>query len=701
MKQQKLHRHLAALVICLSLAGWCSSQAQHLRSLNLQSQQSANLRSGEATIEINAARRADYKIPRTIYGTFLEPIGNSIYGGVWAQVLENPSFEENLWNAQNIRGRIQREPYLVRASELGLPLPWEPLNSAQGARYEPRWTDAANSSRSLMIMALPDKETGVRQQVYLPVHRTRRYTGSLYAKHLSGAGAIEVSLRGRNHTERIFARQQIKLSGNGWRRYEFALELPPDKLNALEPADFVISLSDEERALVDQAMLYPADNIEGFDPDMIAMARDLRTPIMRFGGNFTSAYHWQDGIGALDKRISMLNVAWGIPEYNHFGTDELLRFCRLINTNPQVALNLGSGTPEEAAAWVKYINGKWRAASNNADGRGNLIWELGNELWGDFQVGYPTVSRIAERTKTFSEAVRRVEPGARLIGTGGDVDFYQDWNAAQLKGAPGAYNYLATHFVVVPDEVQKPNAPPDFIAQSAFALPVEIERRLRDMQTQINLDVQARDKVKLAFTEWLFYSNRESTPSFQNMGGAICTAGFLNMLLRTADFVPISNMTGLIEFGGIWKKRERVYGVPAYWAFRMYSNADASIPIETRTTVETYDITEGVRRLPSIKDVPYLDVVAALNEKGDKLTLFCVNRHLTRDLRAQIAIKGFNSQTEATVQRLKSNSIYDTNDEVRPEAVRPTTSIVGVTSPQLSYTFERSSITLIELKKAR
>lgn len=185
IKKQTFHIHLATL-LCLSLAGWFSSQAQNLRSRNFQSQQSNNLRNGEATIEINAARRADYKIPRTIYGTFLEPIGNSIYGGVWAQVLENPSFEENLWNAQNICTRIQREPYLVRASELGLPLPWEPLIPMQGTRYEPRWTDAANSSRSLMIMALPDKETGVRQQVYLPVHRTRRYTGSLYAKQLSG-----------------------------------------------------------------------------------------------------------------------------------------------------------------------------------------------------------------------------------------------------------------------------------------------------------------------------------------------------------------------------------------------------------------------------------------------------------------------------------------------------------------------------------
>ena len=644
-------------------------------------------------IDIDATRPAAYKIPRTIYGTFLEPIGNSIYGGLWAQVLENPSFEENLWNAQAIRQRVQREPSLLRASELALPLPWEPLDGAQGARYEPRWGDAANSSRSLFVMALPNRETGVRQQVYLPARRTLRYVGSLYAKHFSGAGALEVSLRARNHPERVFARQQIKLGGDAWRRYEFALELTPGQIAPLEPCDFVIALANEERDLIDQALLFPADNLEGMDPEMIALARDLRTPILRYGGNFTSAYHWRDGTGALDQRVSMLNVAWGIPEYNHFGTDELLRFCKLIDTQPQVALNLGSGTPAEAAAWVSYINDKWGA---NQPG---LTWELGNELWGDFQTGYPTLSRIAARTQAFSEAVRRVDPTATLIGTGADPDHFREWNAAQLTNAPDAFQYLSTHFVVVPDEVERRAATPDFIAQAAFALPVELERRLREMRAQIQADPRARDRVKIAFTEWLFYSNRESTPSFNNLGGALCTAGFLNMLLRTADFVPISNMTGLIEFGGIWKKRGGVYAVPAYWAFRMYSNADARVPVETRTEVETYDVTEGVRRLPDIKNVPYLDVVAALNEAGDKLTLFCVNRHLTRDLTARISLTGFAPAPNARVQQLRADSISATNDEARPDAVKPSVSTLRVNAPQLAYSLAHSSVTVIEFTK--
>jgi len=366
---------------------------------------------GPTIIEINAAKTAGYRIPRTVYGTFLEPIGRSIYGGLWAQLLENPSFEENLWSADQLRNMIEREPTLSASSRQGLPLPWEPLEAAQGARYEPRWGDAANSSRSLLVMALPNRQTGVRQQVYLPVHRVLRYTGSFYARHLSGPPEAEVSLRRRNHPEAILARAPLTLAGRDWTRYEFTLEVQRGQLARLEPADFVIACSNETRILIDQALLWPADHLEGMDPDMIALARALKTPLVRFGGNYTSGYHWRDGVGPLDKRISMLNQAWGMPEYNHFGTDEFLRFCQLIGAQPQICLNLGSGTPEEAAEWVRYVNARW------GDRSGGLLWELGNELWGNFQIGYPTLERIA--------AAKGCAPGqvalAWLLSRGRDI----------------------------------------------------------------------------------------------------------------------------------------------------------------------------------------------------------------------------------------------------------------------------------------
>ena len=180
------------------------------------------------------------------------------------------------------------------------------------------------------------------------------------------------------------------------------------------------------------------------------------------------------------------------------------------------------------------------------------------------------------------------------------------------------------------------------------------------------------------------------------MGGAVGTAGLLNMLLRNADIVPISDMTGIIEFGGIWKKRGRVFGVPAYWVFHMYSNADATRLVETQSDGEKYDVDQGSTRLPKIADVPYLDVVAALNSSGNKLTLFCVNRHLTRDLETKINLAGFRPKS-ATAQSIFAGSIYEKNDEVEPEHIHPQETSIPVASPELRYTFRHESVTVIEL----
>jgi len=89
------------------------------------------------------------------------------------------------------------------------------------------------------------------------------------------------------------------------------------------------------------------------------MTKALKLPVLRFGGNFTSGYHWRDGVGPMDQRVSMFEPGVGPAGYNHFGTDEFLNFCRLTGAQPQICLNLGSGTAEEAAEWVKYVNAHW------------------------------------------------------------------------------------------------------------------------------------------------------------------------------------------------------------------------------------------------------------------------------------------------------------------------------------------------------
>ncbi len=629
-------------------------------------------------------------IPPSVFGTFLEPIGNSTYNGLWADLIQNPSFESGLWSAGNMRSMMTADPQLAHASQLALPLPWEPLYADEGNRYEPQRGDAANSFESLAIFGLPEREVGVRQEIYLPVHRELNYRGSLFAKHVSGSTVLRISLRKRNAPEQRLVLTEVRASSTEWHKYEFELSLKSGQLATLEPADFVITVDGDERTLIDQVNLFPADAIGGLDPDMVRMAKEMHTPLVRFGGNFTSSYHWRDGVGPEDKRVSMRNVAWGIPETNQFGTDEFLHFCELIGAQPQIALNLGSGTSTEAAAWVRYVDEHWRAHSG-------LLWELGNELWGDWNNGYPTLNELAHRTLEFSKAVRQVDPRARLIATGQDPDHFQEWNAAELKDPAGTFNFLSTHFVVNTDRLAGSDHSPDTIARDAFALPIGLERKLRDMQRQI--DSAGDPQTHIAFTEWLFHGasgNGESTPSFSNFGGAITAAGFLNMILRNTNIVPVSDMTGIIEFAGIWKRRSQVFGTPSYYAFRMYSSSDpkAEIPVESNSP--NYDVHGGVTRLPDIPAVPYLDTVAV--RTGHGISLFCVNRNLNEDLKAEISINGATPDDAVAVAELLGASLYAENDEVHPTAIAPRHSDVTMNSSMLEFVFRHASVTRIDFK---
>ena len=225
-----------------------------------------------AMIEIDA-QKVVHLVPRTVFGGFMEPLRSAIYtGGLWAQLLDNPSFEDNLWSAAAIVHMMQNRPELAAASRAGLPIPWESLYP-RGSRFEPRWGDVANSSRSLLIMGLPDKQAGVRQTIYPPVHRVLRYTGSIWAKPVSGGRRIEVSLRRHDRPDEVLAKAPIELTSAGWKRYEFGLELAKGQLSRREPADFAVAVSDEARVLIDQVLLFPADHVDGLNPEAVAMTK--------------------------------------------------------------------------------------------------------------------------------------------------------------------------------------------------------------------------------------------------------------------------------------------------------------------------------------------------------------------------------------------------------------------------------------------
>jgi alpha-N-arabinofuranosidase len=254
--------------------------------------------------------------------------------------------------------------------------------------------------------------------------------------------------------------------------------------------------------------------------------------------------------------------------------------------------------------------------------------------------------------------------------------------------------------------VRKKDPSPEFVAEAMFAMPVGIERLLQDMKKQIDADARMKGRTGIALTEWLFRAPFSPAPpdyppprvpEYRNLGGAIWAAGMLNMLIRVADFVPIANMTGIVEYGRLWEKRGITYGVPSYWAFRMYSNADVANLLDTKVDVAQYSVKDGSPRTPNIPDVPYLDLVAVANRTGDTITLFGVNRNLTTDIASTIKLSGF-SVHSASGKLLAAEDIYVGNDDDRPEAVVPTEFKLAGTGSTFSHTFPKASVTVIELR---
>ena len=648
------------------------------------------------TVRVDASGNLGQISPQ-IFGTFIEPIDNSINNGVMAEILVNGSLEGGLWNHAMLEQMFRDQPELIDSSdETGIPLPWEPLNSAAGNRYELHTGNAANSWQSLEVMGIPGQPTGIRQRVYLPVPRAWRYNASLYARHVSGPSTLHVSIRERQ-TGTVLASVDMDAAADGWKKYTAQLDVPEGSVRRLQPVDFAVSVEGTERVDIDEISLEPADAVDGFDPDVVRMADGLHMTELRFGGNFSSYYHWRDGIGPADKRMTMKNIAWGIPEYNNFGTDEYLDFCRLVHAEPQIDLNMGSGTPQEAADWVRYVRERYH---------GPLILEMGNELYGKWQVGYPTIDQIASRTLDFSHAVRPQADHATLMATGGTPSHFEQWNGAELSDPPGTFDLLTTHFITGTNHVRLSPYTPDFMAAAAYAVPWAVGDHFDRMQAQVDAVPGYRDKEHFAVTEWLFNSKgagernfTNESPSSRNEGGAVMIASTFNTYFRHNRQIKLVDMTGLMEFAGIWKRREQVFASPAYYVFQLYSTAKGDTALPVTSDTGTYSVENGTVGYDRAADVPYIDVVATRASDGKALNIFCVNRSLNQDVPTRIDLGDFRAAALARVEQISSVSRYVINDEVEPKRVVPQPSSLRVTSGQpLAITLPHESVTVIRLK---
>jgi len=652
-----------------------------------------------ATIDVYPADRAEEPIDRRLFGKFTEHLGENVYNGMWAQIVRNPGFEpdEAFGNAEHIRRRIRgvarRLPLDVPApSYERMPLWWFRFGRGEASQELDREAFSSAGAMRVVVKALATDQVGIAQPIFLPVHRQRMYELSIAARG-SAPGGLVVAIRKATEGFPVIASATIPDVGDAWGKHEAALEVPAEALEVGEMAVLSICLTEPGEVLLDQAFLFPADHVDGFDPDVIRYLREAKLPLLRWpGGNFVSGYHWEDGVGPIDERPTRPNRAWAQSEPNHVGTDEFMTFCRHVGCEPMICVNAGDGTPDEAARWVEYCNGgpdteqgKRRAANGHPEPYNVKLWEIGNEIYGRWQIGHCDSKEYARRYRAFYQAMSAVDPTIRFIANGHDAA----WNGELIKSDSDILRSLSVHLLT--NGGMPPDADPlqSYLGWMSYAH--NAAGRLR------RLTQQMRDggiEPRIAVTELQIMRGQDNLPGHHNQTEALLLAGITNAAIRSGGQIELITHSALVNHGGGLRKQfEVVFPNPVHWAHHIYGTQPGRWPLRVETTCDTFTV-ERFHKLPAGEDIPYLDAVALADDGGKVVSLLVTNRHPDEAIEATIRLHGFAARG-ATVQMLAGDSLLARNSWDQPNNINIDESDIEPDGEALRYSFPPHSLTCI------
>jgi len=420
----------------------------------------------------------------------------------------------------------------------------------------------------------------------------------------------------------------------------------------------------------------PLSDDHGFRLDVIDALRELRVPNVRWpGGCFVSAYHWVDGVGP--DRQPVYDPAWRVTDPNTFGTDEFLAWCAEVGTDPYICTNAGTGTPEEMADWVEYTNrpvgSRWsnlRAANGHPEPYGVPFWSVGNENYGDWEIGAKTGPEWAEFVTESAKIMLRTDPNIKLLAAAVEKN---DWALPLLEKAGKYLTYISIHGYW--DKISQIDEPSSYLA--CMAMTTKPERQIALVRAMI--DVTGQDHVQIAFDEWnlrgwhhpignapeaIAARDRNDINSTYTMADAVFSASFLNSCLRNGDKVGMANLAPTINTRGpLFVHPDGIVKRTTFHLMSMYTNLLGPRVLDSALTSANLDTSYG--------DVPLVDAIATAGDDGFT-TIVLVNKSAdqTVPVRVRIAGRPVTGEHDATILAGASPDSY--NDVEHPDAVTPT-----------------------------
>jgi alpha-N-arabinofuranosidase len=454
--------------------------------------------------------------------------------------------------------------------------------------------------------------------------------------------------------------------------------------------------------------------------DVVELVKALKPPLIRYpGGNFASGYHWEEGIGPKDQRPAHEDKAWHTLDANQVGTDEFMAFCEAVDTEPFLVINDGSGTPEEAARWVAYCNdppeteqGSRRAANGHPEPYNVNLWGLGNEVWGDWQIGHTDADGYVERIKPFIAAMRAADPEIKLVAVGmdmqpGDPRGAEEWNRAVLKGIGDQIDYLSFH-VYQPDETgYREQYDEKELYHSLISAPYSTEDAIRRMADLIKKLVPDR-QIGVALDEYNVKLPPE--PGARSMHDLTYTqrdglyvAGMLNAFHRQCETLQIANIALLVNTLPLIVKPadQPAYATPLYFPYKLYSQMEPEVLSAAYWSPVFH--AEGLgENIVSRNQVPYIEFTATRSRNHERIVLGITNRHPLKTARIMVNLKGEGGEDYHAVsaQMMTGPDPLAANTAEAPDTV----GIISLKPPRVRFAWmdveiPRASLMVVVLEK--
>jgi alpha-N-arabinofuranosidase len=345
-------------------------------------------------------------------------------------------------------------------------------------------------------------------------------------------------------------------------------------------------------------------------------------------------------VGPLAERPTRFDRSWRKTESNAFGTDEFIRYCRLLESDPYLCVNMGSGDLDEAAAWVEYCNGA--AGTHYADLRGRngsdepfgvRYWGLGNEAFGFWQIGQMSAHEYALRAREFGKIMRLTDPSISLIACGAHEP---EWDWEVVKTAGRHIDYVSIHAYFRPE-----SSDPYY---SLMARPMIEEEYIRDLHHLIRAarrQYGINRPISIAFDEWnVWYRTLadalQPDPRLEepySLGDALCVAAFLNVLRRSCDAIGMANFAQTVNVvGAILTSPDGLVLQTVYYPLLMQREHGGRTILDVGVESDEFETMVGGQQYR----VGYLDICATLDEERGMLYLSCVNFHRSEVMRLRV-----------------------------------------------------------------